>query len=131
MADAAPLLEVDNLSTYFDTLAGTVRAVDGVSYRVRAGETLGVVGESGCGKSVTALSIMRLLPMPPARCAGGAIRYRGRNLLDLAEKEMRAIRGNRISMIFQDPLTSLNPVLTVGYQIMEPLRVHRRIPPES
>jgi peptide/nickel transport system ATP-binding protein len=127
IADAAPLLEVDNLSTYFDTLAGTVRSVDGVSYRVHAGETLGVVGESGCGKSVTALSIMRLLPMPPARFAGGAIRYRGRNLLDLAEKEMRAIRGNRISMIFQEPMTSLNPVLTVGRQISEAVMLHQKV----
>jgi peptide/nickel transport system ATP-binding protein len=129
MADntAAPLLEVDNLSTHFDTLAGTVRSVDGVSYRVEAGKTLGVVGESGCGKSVTALSIMRLLPMPPARIAGGAIRYRGTNLLDLSEKQMRSIRGNRISMIFQEPMTSLNPVLTVGRQIAEAVMLHQKV----
>ncbi|ANN79464.1 peptide ABC transporter ATP-binding protein [Bordetella flabilis] len=129
MADntTAPLLEVEDLSTYFDTLAGTVRSVDGVSYRVDAGKTLGVVGESGCGKSVTALSIMRLLPMPPARFAGGAIRYRGTNLLELSEKHMRAIRGNRISMIFQEPMTSLNPVLTVGRQIGEAVMLHQKV----
>jgi peptide/nickel transport system ATP-binding protein len=121
------LLEVDNLSTYFDTLAGTVRSVNGVSYRLQAGQTLGVVGESGCGKSVTALSIMRLLPMPPGRFAGGAVRYRGANLLELTEKQMRAIRGNRISMIFQEPMTSLNPVLTVGRQIAETVMVHQKV----
>jgi peptide/nickel transport system ATP-binding protein len=126
-ARAPALLEVDNLSTYFETLAGTVRSVDGVSYRVEAGQTLGVVGESGCGKSVTALSIMRLLPSPPARFAGGAVRYRGTNLLDLSEKQMRAIRGNRISMIFQEPMTSLNPVLTVGRQIAETVTLHQKV----
>ncbi|MBO1114825.1 ABC transporter ATP-binding protein [Bordetella petrii] len=120
-----PLLEVDNLSTYFDTVAGTVRSVDGVSYRVEAGRTLGVVGESGCGKSVTALSILRLVPTPPGRYAGGQVRYRGANLLDLTEKQMRRIRGNRISMIFQEPMTSLNPVLTVGRQIAETVMVHQ------
>ncbi|HEY0294208.1 MAG TPA: ABC transporter ATP-binding protein [Bordetella sp.] len=120
------LLEVDQLSTHFDTMAGTVKSVNGVSYTVRAGKTLGVVGESGCGKSVTALSIMRLLPMPPARFAGGAIRYRGADLLALTEKQMRAIRGNRISMIFQEPMTSLNPVLTVGRQIAETVMLHQK-----
>ena len=123
----APLLEVDNLRTYFDTLTGTVRSVDGLSYTVHAGQTLGVVGESGCGKSVTALSIMRLIPMPPGRFAGGAVRYRGTDLLKLSEREMRQIRGNRISMIFQEPMTSLNPVLTVGRQIAETVRVHRQV----
>jgi peptide/nickel transport system ATP-binding protein len=122
----AVLLEVEDLSTYFDTIAGTVKAVNGVSYTVRAGQTLGVVGESGCGKSVTALSIMRLLPMPPARFAGGAIRYRGTDLLTLTEKQMRAIRGDRISMIFQEPMTSLNPVLTVGRQIAETVMLHQK-----
>jgi peptide/nickel transport system ATP-binding protein len=126
-SSAPVLLDVDNLSTWFDTVAGTVRSVNGVSYQVRAGQTLGVVGESGCGKSVTALSIMRLLPMPPARFAGGAVRYRGTNLLDLSEKQMRAIRGNRISMIFQEPMTSLNPVLTVGRQIAETVMLHQKV----
>ncbi|NML46145.1 ABC transporter ATP-binding protein [Ramlibacter sp. G-1-2-2] len=123
----APLLEVDGLRTYFDTLAGTVKSVDGVSYTVHAGQTLGVVGESGCGKSVTALSIMRLVPRPPGRFAGGQVRYRGVDLLKLSEGEMRAIRGNRISMIFQEPMTSLNPVLTVGRQIAETVRLHQRV----
>ncbi len=122
-----PLLEVDNLRTYFDTLNGTVRSVDGLSYTLRDRETLGVVGESGCGKSVTALSIMRLVPRPPGRFAGGAVRYRGTDLLTLSEREMRQIRGNRISMIFQEPMTSLNPVLTVGRQIAETVRVHRQV----
>ena len=124
-AAGTPLLEVDNLSTYFDTVSGTVRSVDGVSYRVEAGRTLGVVGESGCGKSVTALSILRLVPTPPGRYAGGQVRYRGTNLLALTEKQMRQIRGNRISMIFQEPMTSLNPVLTVGRQIAETVMVHQ------
>ncbi|TRM53142.1 ABC transporter ATP-binding protein [Achromobacter sp. LC458] len=121
------LLEVDNLRTYFDTVSGTVRSVDGVSYQVRAGRTLGVVGESGCGKSVTALSILRLVPTPPGRFAGGQIRYRGTDLLSLTEKQMRQIRGNRISMIFQEPMTSLNPVLTVGRQIAETVMVHQKL----
>jgi len=121
------LLEVDGLSTYFDTVEGTVRSVDGVSYRVRAGRTLGVVGESGCGKSVTALSILRLVPTPPGRYAAGEIRYRGVNLLSLTEKQMRKIRGNRISMIFQEPMTSLNPVLTVGRQIAETVMLHQKL----
>jgi peptide/nickel transport system ATP-binding protein len=120
-----PLLEVDGLRTYFDTLSGTVRSVDGLSYTVEAGRTLGVVGESGCGKSVTALSIMRLVPRPPGRFAGGAIRYRGTDLLQLSERQMREIRGNRISMIFQEPMTSLNPVLTVGRQIAETVQLHQ------
>jgi peptide/nickel transport system ATP-binding protein len=123
----APLLEVDGLRTYFDTLAGTVRSVDGVSYTVHAGQTLGVVGESGCGKSVTALSIMRLIPRPPGRFAGGQVRYRGVDLLKLEEGEMREIRGNRISMIFQEPMTSLNPVLTVGRQIAETVQLHQKV----
>jgi peptide/nickel transport system ATP-binding protein len=128
-AGAAPelLLELDDLSTHFDTLAGTVRSVSNVSYRLYAGQTLGVVGESGCGKSVTALSIMRLLPMPPGRFAGGAVRFRGQDLLGLSEKQMRQIRGNRISMIFQEPMTSLNPVLTIGRQIVETVRLHQKL----
>jgi peptide/nickel transport system ATP-binding protein len=119
------LLEVDDLSTHFDTLTGPARSVDGVSYTVRAGQTLGVVGESGCGKSVTALSIMRLLATPPARIRG-SVRLRGVDLLRLSEREMRAIRGNRISMIFQEPMTSLNPVLTIGRQIAETVQVHEK-----
>ena len=123
-SSGAPLLEIDQLQTYFDTLAGTVRSVDGVSFTVRAGQTLGVVGESGCGKSVTALSILRLVPTPPGR-HGGAVRYRGTDLLSVSERTMRSIRGNRISMIFQEPMTSLNPVLTVGRQIAETVQLHQ------
>src|SRR5674476_383308 len=112
--------------TSFNTLSGIVRAVDGISFCVNAGETLGVVGESGCGKSVTALSILRLVPVPPGRHEG-AVRYRGVDLLALSEREMRGIRGNRISMIFQEPMTSLNPVLTVGRQIAETVQVHQQV----
>jgi len=119
------VLEIDNLQTHFFTAAGVVRAVDGVSYAVRSGETLGVVGESGCGKSVTALSILRLVANPPGRIVGGAIRFAGTNLLDLRESEMEGIRGNDISMIFQEPMTSLNPLLTVGRQISEAIALHR------
>ncbi|MEY3729833.1 MAG: hypothetical protein RLZZ57_589 [Pseudomonadota bacterium] len=118
------LLEIDNLQTHFRTPDGINRAVDGVSFHVEAGETLAVVGESGCGKSVTAMSILRLIPEPPGKLAG-AIRFNGKNLLDLSEAEMRDIRGNEISMIFQEPMTSLNPVLTVGRQIGETLRLHQ------
>jgi peptide/nickel transport system ATP-binding protein len=120
-----PLLEVNNLSTYFDTLTGPARSVDGVSFTVRAGQTLGVVGESGCGKSVTALSILRLLPTPPAHVRG-SVALRGVDLLRLSEREMRSIRGNRISMIFQEPMTSLNPVLTIGRQIAETVQLHEK-----
>jgi peptide/nickel transport system ATP-binding protein len=126
---AAPLLQVDDLRTYFDTLGGTVRSVDGLSYTLRDRETLGIVGESGCGKSVSALSIMRLIPRPPGRFAGGTVRYRGSDLLRLSEREMRQIRGNRISMIFQEPMTSLNPVLTVGRQIAETVQLHQQARP--
>jgi peptide/nickel transport system ATP-binding protein len=121
----APLLSVQDLQTHFRTRDGVVRAVDGVSFDVAPGETLAIVGESGCGKSVTSMSILRLLPMPPARIAGGRIEFEGRNLLDLPEPEMRKIRGNAIAMIFQEPMTSLNPVLTVGRQIAEALVLHR------
>ena len=127
-SDAEPgpaILEIDNLQTHFFTSAGVVRAVDGVSYGVRSGETLGIVGESGCGKSVTALSILRLVADPPGRIVGGAIRFAGTNLLDLSESEMEAIRGNDISMIFQEPMTSLNPLLTVGRQISEAIALHQ------
>ncbi|VTU34170.1 Stage 0 sporulation protein KD [Variovorax sp. PBS-H4] len=126
IADGEPVLEVQDLRTHFDTLAGTVRSVDGVSFTVRAGRTLGVVGESGCGKSVTALSVLRLVPMPPARMSG-TVRLRGTDLLRLSEREMRQIRGNRISMIFQEPMTSLNPVLTVGRQIAETVQLHQKL----
>ena len=120
-----PLLQIDNLQTHFFTAAGVVRAVDGVSYSLRSGETLGVVGESGCGKSVTALSILRLVADPPGRIVGGEVRFQGRNLLELGETEMEAIRGNDISMIFQEPMTSLNPLFTVGKQISEAIALHQ------
>jgi peptide/nickel transport system ATP-binding protein len=118
------LLEVEDLQTHFGTPDGVVRAVEGVSLYVNAGETLGIVGESGCGKSVTAMSILRLIQEPPGKIAG-AIRFEGRNLLEVSEQEMREIRGNAISMIFQEPMTSLNPVLTVGRQIGETLQLHQ------
>jgi len=120
-----PLLDVRELVTRFRTDGDEVRAVDGVSFTVDAGATLGIVGESGSGKSVTALSILRLLRDPPGRVVGGEVRFRGRDLLKLDEKQMREVRGNQISMIFQEPMTSLNPVLTVGDQVAEPLRLHR------
>ncbi|MDE2007059.1 MAG: ABC transporter ATP-binding protein [Rhodospirillales bacterium] len=118
------LLEVDALRTHFATQDGVVRAVDGVSFTVDAGETLAIVGESGCGKSVTSMSILRLIAEPPGRIAG-SIRFQGRELLALSEAEMRKIRGNEIAMIFQEPMTSLNPVLTIGRQIGETLRLHQ------
>src|ERR1700756_1075892 len=118
------LLEVENLQTHFRTPDGVNRAVDGVSFHVDEGETLAIVGESGCGKSVTANSILRLIPEPPGKIAG-AIRFQGINLLKLSERAMRDIRGNDISMIFQEPMTSLNPVLTVGRQLGETLRLHQ------
>ncbi len=118
------LLSVENLQVHFRTPDGVNRAVDGVSFAIQSGETLAIVGESGCGKSVTSMSILRLLPEPPARLAG-AIRFEGRDLLGLPEREMRRIRGNAISVIFQEPMTSLNPVLSVGRQIGETLRLHQ------
>src|SRR5689334_18357646 len=121
-----PLLEVENLQTHFRTPDGVNRAVDGVSFYVEEGETLAVVGESGCGKSVTANSILRLVPEPPGKIAG-SIRFRGADLLRLSDKEMRRVRGNDISMIFQEPMTSLNPVLTIGRQLGETLRLHQRV----
>ena len=124
MADA-PLLEVDGLITEFDTDEGRIRAVDGVSFAVKPGHTLGIVGESGCGKSVTALSVMRLLPQPMGHIAGGAIRFRGKDLTRLAIAEMEHIRGNEIGMIFQEPMTALNPVHTIGRQLTEGLKLHR------
>ncbi|HEY0987901.1 MAG TPA: ABC transporter ATP-binding protein [Kofleriaceae bacterium] len=123
--DATTLLEIRDLVTEFRTDQGTVRAVDRVSFEIPARSTVGLVGESGCGKSVTALSIMRLIASPPGRIAGGTIRYAGKDLLALRPAEMRAIRGNRIAMIFQEPMTSLNPVFTVGDQVGEAVRLHQ------
>jgi oligopeptide/dipeptide ABC transporter ATP-binding protein len=119
-----PLLELRDLKTWFVTQDSTARAVDGVSYSIGKRRTLGLVGESGCGKSITALSIMRLIPMPPGRFAGGQILFKGQDLLRYSERQMRAVRGNQISMIFQEPMTSLNPVFTIGDQIGEVFRIH-------
>jgi peptide/nickel transport system ATP-binding protein len=124
-ARVEPILEIADLRTWFFTRDGVVRAVDGVSFHVIPGETLAIVGESGCGKSVTALSVLRLIPSPPGRIVSGAIRFAGRNLLDLSDAQMREVRGNEISMIFQEPMTSLNPVLTIGRQIAETLTLHQ------
>jgi peptide/nickel transport system ATP-binding protein len=123
--DSQPLLSVNELQTHFFNEDGVTRAVDGVSFSIMPGETLGIVGESGCGKSVTALSVLRLLPAKLGRTIGGSIRFDGQELLDLTEDAMRAIRGNAIAMIFQEPMTSLNPVLTVGHQIAESIRIHQ------
>jgi len=123
----APVLTVTDLCTHFHTRDGVVRAVDGVSLSLERGETLGVVGESGCGKSVTALSIMRLVPAAAGRIVAGSIRFDGTELLSLAPASMRAIRGNRISMIFQEPMSSLNPVMSVGRQIAETVALHQRV----
>jgi ABC-type dipeptide/oligopeptide/nickel transport system ATPase component len=122
-----PILQVQQLKTYFYLMEGIVPAVEEVSFDLHRGETLGLVGESGSGKSVTALSILRLVPDPPGKIVGGKILFEGRNLLALPEKEMRKIRGNRISMIFQEPMTSLNPVLTIGEQIAEGIVLHERV----
>jgi oligopeptide/dipeptide ABC transporter ATP-binding protein len=121
------LIEVKNLKTYFYTEEGISKAVDGVDLQISPGETLGVVGESGCGKSVTALSIMRLVREPPGKIVDGEILFKGRNLLKLSREEMRSIRGNDIAMIFQEPMTSLNPVFTIGEQIAEAILTHKRI----
>jgi oligopeptide transport system ATP-binding protein len=121
------LLEVEDLGVYFFTRDGVVKAVDGVSFTLECGQTLGVVGESGSGKSVTALSIMRLVPEPPGKVVKGDIRFRGASILDMSEKEQRRLRGDRIAMIFQDPMTSLNPVQRIGKQIAEPLRLHKKM----
>ena len=130
MSDQA-LLSVDQLVTEFDTDEGTVRAVDGVSFDVPAGKTVGIVGESGCGKSVTALSIMRLLPQPMGRIAGGSISFRGKDLANLSFQEMERVRGNEIGMVFQEPMTALNPVHTVGKQLIEGLRLHTSLSSEA
>lgn len=124
---AQPLLVVDQLETHFITERGVVRAVDRVSFQLEAGQTLGIVGESGCGKSVTALSIMRLIPEPPGKIVGGRILFEGRDLVAIPEPEMRRIRGNQISMIFQEPMTSLNPVFRIGDQIAEVLQLHEKL----
>jgi oligopeptide transport system ATP-binding protein len=123
---AEKLLEVNNLKTYFFTRAGVVKAVDNVSFTMRPGETLGVVGESGCGKSVTALSVMRLVASPPGKIVGGDILFNGDNIMDKNLDELTELRGSKISMIFQDPMTSLNPVYTVGFQIAETVKRHRK-----
>jgi len=122
-----PLLEIKDLQTYFFIDNATVKAVDGVSYDLNEGETLGLVGESGCGKSVSALSMLRLIPNPPGEIIGGEIFFEGRDLLKLSDEEIRDVRGNRIAMIFQEPMTSLNPVLTIGRQIAEPMEVHKNM----
>ncbi len=123
------LLEVEDLRTQFDTSAGVVRAVDGICYTVNEGETVGIVGESGCGKSVGALSILRLIPAPPGRIASGSIRFSGRNLLTLGDAEIREVRGHQIAMVFQEPMTSLNPVLTIGLQLCETMELHLKLSP--
>jgi len=127
----ATLLEITDLQTHFFTSAGVVKAVDGVSYTVDEGETVAVVGESGCGKSVTAMSILRLIPWPPGKIIGGSIRFDGKELLELEEQGVREIRGKDIGMIFQEPMTSLNPVLTIGLQLTETLKAHTDISDEA
>ena len=125
--ETTPVLEVKNLKTAFRTEQGQVIAVDDVSFSVMPGQTIGIVGESGCGKSVTSLSIMGLIPNPPGKIVGGEIRFKGKDLVTLPASEMRRIRGNEISMIFQEPMTSLNPVFTIGNQIMETIILHQKL----
>lgn len=125
--DGKPLLTVDNLKTYFYTSDGVIKAVDGVSFEIGEGKTLGVVGESGCGKSITSLSIMRLIPQPPGKIVEGTIIFNGENLLTKKETAMQHIRGNDISMIFQEPMTSLNPLITIGDQISEVIVLHQNL----
>jgi oligopeptide transport system ATP-binding protein len=124
---ATKLLEVRDLQTHFKTREGVVRAVNGVSFDLEPGERIGIVGESGCGKSVTALSIMRLVKSPPGQIAGGNVLFEGRDLLDLSEGEMRRVRGGKIGMIFQDPMTSLNPTMTIGQQLAEGIQLHLKL----
>ena len=121
----ATLLEVKNLKTHFFTPDGVVKAVDGISYEIEEGEVVGIVGESGCGKSVGAMSIMRLIPQPPGRIVDGEVLFEGEDLVNLDDNEMREIRGNKIAMVFQEPMTSLNPVLTIGRQLTETLELHQ------
>jgi oligopeptide transport system ATP-binding protein len=118
------LLEVNDLATYFFTADGVVKAVDGITYHIDEGESVAIVGESGCGKSVSALSIMRLIASPPGRVVHGEVIFEGNDILKISEREMRSVRGNEISMVFQEPMTSLNPVLTIGYQLSEALKLH-------
>jgi oligopeptide/dipeptide ABC transporter ATP-binding protein len=125
------LLDVRDLKTYFFTDGGVVRAVDGVTYTVQPGETVALVGESGCGKSVSALSVMRLVSAPAGRIVGGRVLFQGRDLLTLDEESMRKVRGREIAMVFQEPMTSLNPVLSIGRQLTEPLEIHLRMPHEQ
>jgi len=125
--DTGRLLDIHNLKTYFDVRGGVLKAVDDVSFTMEAGETLGLVGESGCGKSVTAASIMRLVPIPPGRIAGGQIIFDGIDILKLPSSEMRKVRGRMVSMIFQEPMTSLNPVFTVGDQVAEVIQLHEKL----
>src|SRR5512146_3545118 len=126
-----PLLQVKDLKTYFYTDEGIVKAVDGVTYDVQEGETLALVGESGCGKSISALSLLKLIPIPPGRIVSGEVLFEGEDLLKLNEDEIRKVRGNRISMVFQEPMTSLNPVLTIGKQMTEALELHLKLNSEA
>jgi len=130
-AEGSNVLEVSGLQTYFFTRAGVVKAVDGLSFSLKRSETLAIVGESGCGKSMAALSVMRLVPEPPGRIVAGSITLDGRDLMKLDEDAMRNVRGNELSMIFQEPMTSLNPVLTIGEQIAEAIRLHQDLPPPA
>ena len=125
------LLDIKNLQTHFFTEDGVVKAVDGVTYDLQEGETLALVGESGCGKSVSALSILRLIPNPPGLIVGGTVEFEGEDLLQMSEEQMRKVRGNRIAMVFQEPMTSLNPVLTIGRQLTESLELHRGLTKEQ
>ena len=122
------VLTVEDLRTYFTTRWGTVKAVDGISFDLRKGETLGIVGESGCGKSVTMLSLMRLIPIPPGRIVSGSITLDGEDLVQVSEQEMAQIRGSKIALIIQDPMTSLNPVFSIGDQVEEAIKIHQDIP---
>ena len=126
-----PLLSVKDLKTYFYTEEGMVKAVDGVTYDVQEGETLALVGESGCGKSVSAMSILRLIPFPPGRIVGGEVLFDGEDILKMDDSEIRRVRGNRISMVFQEPMTSLNPVLTIGKQLTESIELHLKLDKEA
>ncbi|NQD66259.1 ABC transporter ATP-binding protein, partial [Bacillus haikouensis] len=121
------VLEVKNLKTHFTSKKGVTKAVDGIDFVLHEGETLGIVGESGCGKSMTSLSILRLVPSPPGKIVDGTIELKGRDILKMSESELRQVRGNQISMIFQEPMTSLNPVIPVGEQIAEAIRIHQKL----
>lgn len=129
--DNTDLVEIKNLKTYFKTEDGIVKAVDDVSFKIKKGETLGLVGESGCGKSVAAMSLMRLIPNPPGKIMGGEMYFEDKNILELNDEDMRNIRGNDIAVIFQEPMTSLNPVLTIGYQISETIILHQKLDKEK